>query len=209
MLFERVDDRPCRTVARIDDDLERLQRLDVDVCQDVLDVLVEHIDFFNLPLRAIERLEVALHHGLLNVLEPRIARNRARFLAHELHAVVLLRIVTRRDHDAAVQPIVRRREIDHLRAALPDVHDVGARLRQPLRKSATNRRSGKTNIVPDCDLLRMEEIDENAPDAIGKLLIDLLWINSTDVIRAETLVADFHNCHLFLLNTLPYDFMDY
>ena len=55
----------------------------------------------------------------------------------------------------------------------------------------------------------MEEIDENAPDAIGKLLIDLLRINPTDVIRAETLVADFHNCHLFLLNTLPYDFMDY
>ena len=68
---------------------------------------------------------------------------------------------------------------------------------------------GKTDVVPDCDLLRMEEIDENAPDAIGKLLIDLLRINSTDVIRAETLVADFHNCHLFLLNTLPYDLMDY
>ena len=175
----------------------------------MLDVLIKHIDLFDLSLRAVERLEVTFHHSLLDVLETRIARNRARFLAHELHTVVLFRVVARRDHDATVQSIVRRREIDHLRATLPDVHDVGARLRQPLRKSVTNRRSGKTNIVPDCDLLRMEEIDENAPDAIGKLLIDLLRINSTDVIRAETLVADFHNCHLFLLNTLPYDFMDY
>ena len=63
--------------------------------------------------------------------------------------------------------------------------------------------------MPDRHLLRMEEIDEDAPNAIGKLLIDLLRINPTDVIRAEPLVADFHNCHLFLLNTLPYDLMDY
>ena len=59
---------------------------EVDVGEDVIHIDVEHILLLDLARRGLRR-ERALHDGFLELLEPRVARDGARLLAHELHAV--------------------------------------------------------------------------------------------------------------------------
>src|ERR1700738_3319664 len=55
-----------------------------------------------------------------------IAADRLGLLTHELHAVVVGRVMARGDHDAAVVAAVEGREIHPFRAAHPDVDDIHA-----------------------------------------------------------------------------------
>ena len=128
-----------------------------------------------------------------DVLQSRVARDGARLRAHELHAVVLLRIVTRRDHDAAAEPEVRRCEVDHLRAALPKIHDVAARLGQPLCERITDRGTREPYIMTDRHFLRAKQRGETASDTIGKLLVDLVRIYAAYIVCAKTFVRHCHN----------------
>ena len=191
LLLERVDDRAGRAVARVRDDLERLELRDIDIGEDVVDVLFEDVLRLDLARGGL-RLERAFHDGLLDVLEARVARNRARLLADELHAVVLFRVVAGRDHDAAVEAEMRRREVDHLRAALADVHDVAAGFREALDERVADGRAREADVMADSDFLRVEEAREDAADAIRELFVDVLRIHAADVVSAKAFVAEFH-----------------
>ena len=139
--LHRVDDGPRRAVACVDDDFIRLQLAHVDIGNDVLDVFVKNVYLLDFTRRGCRcGIGLADRHRR-NVLQPRIARYGTGLRAHELHAVILLRVVARRDHDAAAEPEVRRCEVDHLRAALSEIHDVAARLDQSLCKRITDRRT--------------------------------------------------------------------
>ena len=188
LLLERVDDRAGRAVA---DDLERLELRDVDIGEDVVDVLARDVFRLDFARRGL-RLERAFHDGFLDVLEARVARNRARLLADELHAVVLFRVVAGRDHDAAVEAEMRRREVDHLRAALADVHDVAAGFREALDERVADGRAREADVVADSDFLRVEEAREDAADAVRELFVDVLGIDAADVVSAEAFVAESH-----------------
>ena len=191
LLLERVDDRAGRAVACVRDDLERLELRDVDIGEDVVDVLARDVFRLDFARRGL-RLERAFHDGFLDVLEARVARNRARLLADELHAVVLFRVVAGRDHDAAVEAEMRRREVDHLRAALADVHDVAAGFREALDERVADGRAREADVVADSDFLRVEEAREDAADAVRELFVDVLGIDAADVVSAEAFVAESH-----------------
>ena len=159
----------------------------------MFDIGIEHVRLFDLPGHRRRRRVGLAHDHRRDVLESRIARNRTRLCTDELHAVVLLRIVTRRDHDAAAEAEMCRCEVDHLGAALPDVHDIAARLRESLCERIADRRSGQADVMSDGHLLRAEQRGETAPDAVGKLLVDLVRIDAAYVICAKTFVC---HCHV-------------
>ena len=166
----------------------------------MLDILIENIHLLDLAGYGCgRRVRLADRHRR-NVLQPRIARDRTRLLTHELHAVVLLRVVARRNHDTAAELQMRRRKVDHLRAALPDVHNVAARLREPLRERVADRRTGETNVMSDGDLLCAEQRGETASDTIGKLLVHLIGIDTAYIVCAKTLV-----CHCHVTSPPPWE----
>ena len=194
ILLQRVHDWPRRAVARIGHHRERLQGLHIDIGQKVLHIRIRDVHMLHAARHDIpERLERLRQHRLLELLEPRVAADWPRAGTHELHAVVLLWIVARRDHDAAIQLQMRRREIDHLRAALPDVHDIAARLREPAHQSLLQRRPRQTDIMTDRHPVRRKQLHKRPADPIRQLLIDLLRIDPAKIIGSKCFPAQFHN----------------
>ena len=158
----------------------------------MLDVFVRHVMLLDLALRPVVRLEIALDGKILDILESRVAGNRDRLFADQLHAVIVFRIMAGRDHDAAVQSQMERGEINHLGAALPDVHHVTARLRQAARQRLRDRRTGQPDIVPHCHALRAQKLDESLAHTISEFLVDLIGINAAHVVSAKAFSAEFH-----------------
>src|SRR5690606_34949086 len=113
--LEQVHDRARAAVAGVHDDLQGLQRLAIDVAQQVLDVRRPDVDRLAraFALGLAERLAL---RDRLDVLEAGIGADRPRLLADHLHAVVVRRIVARGDHDAAVELLVESGEVDDLGA---------------------------------------------------------------------------------------------
>jgi hypothetical protein len=129
--LQRVDDRAGTAVAGVHHDLQRLQRGAIHIAQQVLDVARARIEALQAAARAGRRERVLLGQ-VLDLEQPRVAADRTRTLAHELHAVVVLRVVAGGDHDAAVDTLVEGGEVDLLGAALTDVEHVGTGVAQAL-----------------------------------------------------------------------------
>ena len=73
-----------------------------------------------------------------------------RLLAHELHAVVVGRVVARGHHDAAVEPLGEGREVHALGAAQADVGDVDAAVDAGRGISAVGElRAGQADVAAD------------------------------------------------------------
>ena len=85
-----------------------------------------------------------------------------------------------------------RREVDHLRAALADVHDVAARFHEAFDERVADGRAREADVVADSDFLRVEEAREDAADAVRELFVDVLGIHAADVVSTEAFVAEFH-----------------
>ena len=86
-----------------------------------------------------------------DVLQARVGADRPRLLAHHLHAVVVGRIVARRDHDAAVELAVERREVDELGAADADVEHVDAGVGQTARDRGRESGARRADVAADRD----------------------------------------------------------
>ncbi len=149
MRLEEVDDRAGAAVAGIDDDLERCERVEVDVRQQMLDVGGLDVDLPHLAARGDGRPELVTFREAADVLQAGVGADRPRPLADEFHAVVVRRIVAGRDHDAAVELHAERREIGELRAADADVEHVDAGVRQPLHERDREPRARAANVAAD------------------------------------------------------------
>ena len=187
--LELVDDQPRAAVAGVHDDLERLQLRAIDVRQQVLDVLGHDVHGEALT-DARGRRELARLCDPADVLQAVVAADRPRALAHELHAVVVRRVVARRDHDAAVHFARERREVHDLGAAEADVVDVHARIEQPLLEGLAELLARQADVAPDDHLLRLDELRVRAADAIGDVLVQLGRDAPAQVIGLETADAD-------------------
>ena len=131
------------------------------------------------------RAPVALHGAVAHIEKARLAADRQRPGAHDLHARVLLRVVRRRDGDTAVEPELADREIDHLCADEPEVEHLRAAVRGALAHGRGHRRRRHAHVVPDGDPLGLELVDERAADAIRTVLVELRLVEAADVVRLE------------------------
>ena len=154
--------------------LSGLQLRTIDVRQQVLDVLGHDVDGEALAdARGLR--EPARLRELPDVLtRPGVAADRTRALAHELHAVVVGRVVARRHHDAAVHLARERREVDDLRAAEADVVDVDAGIEQALLQRLAEQFAREADVPTDDDPLRLDELGIGAPDAVRDVLVEFV-----------------------------------
>ena len=122
--------------------------------------------------------------------EPRVAADRPGPLPHELHAVVVRRVVARRDHDAAVHLARERRVIDDLRAAETDVVDVDAGIEQALLQRLADLFAREADVATDDHFPGLDELGVCPPDAIRDVLVQLARNASAQVVRLEALDRD-------------------
>ena len=118
--------RARHPVRRVDHDPERLHRARVDEGQDLLDVARKDIFLPDLS-RGLSPGHVGTGQGAVaDLQQARVAADRQRAAADDLHARVLLRVVRGGDLDPAVQVEVADGEIEHLGADEADVDHLGA-----------------------------------------------------------------------------------
>ena len=117
--------------------------------------------------------EHALLRDAADVLQAVVAADRARAFAHELHAVVVGRIVAGRDHDAAVHLARERREVDDFGAAEADVVDVDAGIEQALLERLAEQLAREPDVATDDHALRLQELRVGAADAIRDVFVQL------------------------------------
>src|SRR5688572_16097782 len=105
MRFELVDDTPRPAVAGVAHDFQALEFLRLDVAEQMFEIRAARIQLLSLSLLsptpwgkgrggACPAMLILLRQRV-NLFEARIAADRPRAFAHELHAVVIGRIVAR------------------------------------------------------------------------------------------------------------------
>jgi len=185
MRLEQIDDLPCPAVPRIDNDLQRLERRTVDITQQVLDIGLAQIDPFDRT--ALDHRGVAtLDHEALDVGQTGVATDRPRRFAHELHPVVVLRVVARGDHHAAVETHVKRGEVHLLGSTSPDIHDVDTGFGQTGGQRLRHPGAGQTNVVAHGDTLGSQEQLISMADTLGQRFGQLVADAPADVVGLET-----------------------
>src|SRR3981081_985189 len=92
----------------------------------MLDVAVEGLTSGDLAPAYGWRRETIVGDHLANVRDAGVSAEWPRLFPHHLHAVVLLRIVRRRNFHAAVMSVARDGEVEHVGGVHPVVDDVGA-----------------------------------------------------------------------------------
>lgn len=185
MLGQCLDDRAGGAVARVGEDLERLERCNIDVAEQVLDVggLVRLV-LDGAGLRR-GRAEIAGGDAVADGVQARVATDGFGRLAHQLHAVVALGIVAGGDHDAAAGLLVAGGEVDFLGAAQADVDDVGAAFGDAADERLRKRGAFETHVAADDDGLGAQFGDERAADAVGDVFVQLIGHAATDVVGLE------------------------
>ena len=185
-------------VGGVHDDLVRTERADVDQLVQVLDV--GRVDVARLEHAVVvQRRQVRQRlRPLLELRDTGVAAERQRAVLHELHAVVLRRVVRRGHHDPAVQPLRGDAEVQHLRRDEAEVDGRGAgrgrsgreRLDQPGRRGP--------GVHAGAEPGRAQLLRQGAADALGGGLVQLLRVEAANVVGLEDAVRDGHAPSLFL-----------
>ena len=183
-----VDDHARTAIACIRDDLERAQRVGIEIAQQVLDI--------GRPMFQRDQRGADVGQGRAVFRRPgfdgfkaRVSTNRLRAGADELHAVVADRVMAGRHHDSAVHFEMERGEINLFGAAEPDVVDFAATLLQPQRQCIDQGLAGVANIAADDDTLGPQLGRVRAPDAKGQFRRQVVRHLAAYVIGFETTQA--------------------
>ena len=144
--------------------------------------------FFAVACAAARRRPERLQRAVADVEQARLAAHRQRAAADDLHPRVLLRVVRGGDADAAVEPELADREVDHLRAD----HARGRARRRRRRRRRRSRAADiegeeSAHVAADGDPPRLEVLDVGAPDRVRALLVELVRIDAADVVGLEHL----------------------
>ena len=106
-------------------------------------------------------------------------------LAHELHAVVVRRIVAGGDHDAAVEAYGEGGEVDALGAAEADVVDVDARIGEAADQRVAELVAREADVAADADAFGLEEGRVGLADLVGEVFVEFGGDASADVVGFE------------------------
>ena len=150
-LEDRREHDAAHPVRRVDHDPLPLDRLEVDERQHLVHEGRKDILLLDMS-RGLSRACRRGQGSVADVQQARVAADRQRAAAHDLHPRVLLRIVRRGHLDAAVEPEVTDREVEHLGADEPDVdRPRPPRTRRPRSppapSTATRRRMSRPTAI--------------------------------------------------------------
>ncbi|VAU34750.1 Uncharacterised protein [Klebsiella variicola] len=178
---------PRRPVAGVHHQLQRTGEVrQVHVAHQVVDVLLQHRYLAQgSATRRVHRRELVLLRQALDIPQAGVAADGLRVLAHQLHAVVVHRVMARRHLDAAVHPEVEGGEVNLFGAAQADIQHVGAGVHQPAGQRQLQRLAGEAHIAPHHYLPGFQKFAIGAADTVGNVLVQLLAQFTTDVISLK------------------------
>jgi len=200
-LEQRADHRAGHAVAAIHDHLQRAHRIGVDHRErGCLEFLID-VDFLQRAERG--RAPIAIETLLdraADVLDALIPRQRDRSLAHELRTCVGLRIVRGGAHQPPVELAGADEEIQHLGTDLAGIEHTHPLHQKPLAIARRELGSGQAHVATEAHtqlgrrLARQfrQHARKRASNLYGRLTVDLLAIEATDVIRLEDARVDRH-----------------
>ena len=171
-------------VAAVDDDLQRLQVVDVDEREGPLAELAGDVDL--LAVAAARRVAESGEDQIADGRDPGVSGECERSLANELHAGVGLRVVRCGDHRAAVELPLADHEIEHLGADHPGIDHVGALGDQALAEPARHLRCLQAHVAADSDAevaVRLaaevgEHPGERPAEEVGGVAVHLLAVGA-------------------------------
>ncbi len=202
--LKQIDDRPGATVAGVHDHLQGLQFRDVDVREQVLDVARTRVGLSQRSARnsravppapvTVARQPENLHGGFLDLDETGVGADGARFVARELHAVVVTGIVTGRDHHPTVQSQREDGEIDLLGTDQADVDHLDSRVHQTTAQRLGELRAGQPYVVSHRHPSGMDQASIRTPDDLRQFGVELTGNPAAHVVRLEAIqiVAALH-----------------
>jgi hypothetical protein len=185
LLLEQFDGRAHGAVAWVGKDFERLERVRLDVGQQVFDVGGLVKGFADLARGGGDVGEVAGFDALADGIEAGVAADRTRLFADQLHAVVALGVVAGGDHDAAVGVQVAGAEVDFFGTAQAQVEDVGAGFGEALDQRGDEAWAFEAHVAADHVGLAVELGDQRAADPVSDVVIEISWDLATDVVGLE------------------------
>ena len=179
--------RPGHAAAGVEHDVERLEDRQIDERQDVLDVVVDDVLRRDAcPACRGRRRQLAGGDHVADVADARTRRDSGNASCRTiLMPLYSFGIVRGGDLDAAVVPVPRDGEIEHVGAHHAVVDDVGPLAGRALDERRRHRRRREPHVARHGDALRAEVGDEAAADQARRLLVDLLGIESADVVGLE------------------------
>ena len=164
--LELVDDEAGPAVAGIHDDFELMQAPAIDIAQEVFKITLGGVERGRAAgLRRRRRQTAASDQGA-HLGQSGIAADWPRSLAHELHAVVVGRIVARSHHDAG-------RKIHALGAAQADVAHLATAIHEPAAQGVCKRCARQPDVAPDGDDFWLDESGIGTPDVVSERLVQL------------------------------------
>ena len=171
--LELVDDEDRPAVAGIHDDFELMQAPAIDIAQEVFKITLGGVERGRAAgLRRRRRQTAASDQGA-HLGQSGIAADWPRSLAHELHAVVVGRVVARGNHDATVKPVGEGRKIHAFSAAQADVAHLATAIHEPAAQGVCKRCARQPDVAPDGDDFWLDESGIGTPDVVSERLVQL------------------------------------
>src|SRR5690606_791039 len=183
---DRRDHLAGHAVARVDDDLQRPDRLGVDHRENMVGEVVEDLLGVHRPRRRRIR-ELVAQDEVADLPNPLVHTQRARLLAAQLEAVVLRRAVGGRHHDARVVARLADGEVEAVGTDQADVTDIRALVEDTVDDGAGQSGGRDAHVAPDHDLLGLEIDHERPADLVGDLRVEFLRVDAPYVVRLEDL----------------------
>ncbi len=124
------------------------------------------------PLDAAGGGSASLRDHVADLADAGVAAERKGLAPHHLDPVVLLRVVRRRDLDAAVVTVPGDGEVHHVGRHHPVVDDARALFARTFDEGRGHRRRRQPHVATDGNALRVQVADEGAADEARAVLVD-------------------------------------
>ena len=206
MLSQLLEHRAGTAIAGISNDFHRLEHARINIGQKMLDICRHNVHLLQCAQGlATDQLMLEIagsSNHLANLLQTGITGNWTRITAHQLHAVIFLRIVAGSYHNAAISLQMSRGKINHLGTALTDIYNLCAAMTQALGQRINKRTTAQTDIMTDNNSLCCKHCRKNTAHAISHLFVNLGGIHTAYIVSLKSLVCYFHCYFSFILKSL-------
>ncbi|GDU50019.1 hypothetical protein ExPUPEC61_01723 [Escherichia coli] len=127
--FNGVHHRTRCAIPGVDHQLERREVFDVDITEQVINVCITQVDLLiATAFGFIDGGKVVGFCQTLDIAQSGIAADRASPLAHQLHAVIIHRVMAGSNFDAAIHAEMERGEINLFGAGHANIQHIDARI---------------------------------------------------------------------------------
>ena len=185
--FNGVNHRTCRAVAGIEHQLHWFQVGWIDVTQQVVNVGITGSNaLVAATFCLINRREVIGFRQALHVAQTGITADGPRPFPHQLHAVVIHRIMAGGHFNTAVNAQVESGKINLFGARHTNIQHIHACILQSFRQRQLQRLAGQAHIAAEDDGFWLQELAVSAANTPRDIFIQLFAQPAANIVGFET-----------------------